>query len=43
VTLEYTGPLPPLLGWLAARQASDLTVTPLGLDPIYNRFHGNEG
>jgi ABC-2 type transport system ATP-binding protein len=42
VTLEYTGPLPPLLGWLAARQVSDLTVAPLGLGPIYNRYHGNE-
>jgi ABC-2 type transport system ATP-binding protein len=42
ITLEYYGPLPPLLAWLAARQVSDLTVTPLGLAPIYNRYHGNE-
>jgi ABC-2 type transport system ATP-binding protein len=42
VTLEYAGPLPPLLEWLAAREVSDLTVTPLGLAPIYHRIHGNE-
>jgi ABC-2 type transport system ATP-binding protein len=42
ITIEHYGPLPPLLAWLAARPVSDLTVTPLGLGPIYNRYHGNE-
>ena len=42
VTLEYGGPLPPLLDWLARRGVADLTVTPLGLGPIYRRYHGGE-
>src|SRR5438105_4637791 len=40
LTLEYTGPLPPLLDWLAHRPVADLRVEPLGLAPIYHRFHG---
>jgi ABC-2 type transport system ATP-binding protein len=42
VALEYVGPLPPLLDWLARHQASDLTIVPLGLGPIYHRYHGGE-
>jgi ABC-2 type transport system ATP-binding protein len=42
LTLEYVGPLPPLLQWLAGVPVDDLTVSPLGLAPIYHRFHGNE-
>jgi ABC-2 type transport system ATP-binding protein len=42
LTLEYGGPLPPLLDWLAGRQVTDLSVTPLGLGPIYRRYHGGE-
>jgi ABC-2 type transport system ATP-binding protein len=42
ITLEYQGPLPPLLEWLARHEAADLTVAPLGLGPIYHRFHGSE-
>ena len=37
---ELTGPLPPLLDWLARRPVADLRVEPLGLAPIYHRFHG---
>jgi ABC-2 type transport system ATP-binding protein len=40
VALEYQGPLPPLLDWLAGRPVADLTVHPLGLGPIYRRYHG---
>jgi ABC-2 type transport system ATP-binding protein len=40
VTWEYTGPLPPLLSWLAGQQVADLRVEPLGLGPIYHRYHG---
>jgi ABC-2 type transport system ATP-binding protein len=42
VTLEYSGPLPPLLDWLARQAVVDLRVEPLGLSPIYRRFHGAE-
>jgi ABC-2 type transport system ATP-binding protein len=42
VTLEYTGPLPPLLDWLARQPLEDLRVEPLGLGPIYHRYHGAE-
>jgi ABC-2 type transport system ATP-binding protein len=42
LTVEHTGPLAPLLEWLAAQQVVDLTITPLGLGPIYHRYHGNE-
>jgi ABC-2 type transport system ATP-binding protein len=42
VTLEYSGPLPPLLDWLARQTVADLRVEPLGLAPIYHRYHGAE-
>ncbi len=38
--LEYSGPLPPLLDWLARQNVDDLRVEPLGLAPIYRRYHG---
>ena len=41
MTLEYTGPLPPLLAWLGEQEVADLHVKPLGLAGIYHRFHGN--
>ncbi len=40
VTWEYTGPLPPLLTWLAQQQPTDLRLEPLGLAAIYHRYHG---
>jgi ABC-2 type transport system ATP-binding protein len=42
VTLEYGGPLPPLLDWLARQPVTELRVEPLGLGPIYHRYHGTE-
>lgn len=42
LTLEYQGPLPPLLDWLARQSVSDLRIEPLGLAPIYHRYHGVE-
>jgi ABC-2 type transport system ATP-binding protein len=42
VELEYTGPLPPLLGWLAHHHVQDLQIEPLGLAGIYRRYHGAE-
>ena len=38
--MDYTGPLPPLLEWLARKSVDDLRMQPLGLAPIYHRFHG---
>jgi ABC-2 type transport system ATP-binding protein len=42
LTLEYNGPLPPLLEWLSRQAVEDLRVEPLGLAPIYHRYHGVE-
>ncbi len=43
ITLEYTGPLPPLMQWLARQPLQDLNIEPLGLARIYSRYHGAEG
>ena len=40
LTLEYRGPLPELLSWLARQPLADLRLEPLGLDSIYHRYHG---
>ncbi len=40
LTLEYRGPLPPLLAWLARQPLADLRLGPLGLAAVYQRFHG---
>jgi ABC-2 type transport system ATP-binding protein len=40
LTLETSGPLPPLLQWLASQPVLDLRVEPLGLSGIYHRYHG---
>jgi ABC-2 type transport system ATP-binding protein len=40
LALEYSGPLPVLLDWLARQPLVDLRVEPLGLAPIYHRYHG---
>ncbi len=42
LTLEYAGPLPPLLDWLARQPVVDLHVEPLGLADIYHRYHGTQ-
>ncbi len=40
--LEYDGALPPLLTWLAELAPRDVRLEPLGLAPIYHRYHGAE-
>lgn len=40
--LEYSGPLPPLMIWLARQPVEDLRLEPLGLGGIYHRFHKGE-
>ena len=37
--LEYTGPLPQLMTWLARQPLQDLRLEPLGLAGIYLRYH----
>jgi ABC-2 type transport system ATP-binding protein len=41
LTLEHTGPLPELLGWLARQPLAELHVEPLGLASVYARYHGD--
>ena len=41
LTLEYTGPLRRLLGWLAGQPLAELRMEPLGLGAVYYRFHGD--
>ena len=38
--LEYSGPLPTLLAWLAGQPLADLRLEPLGLAAVYQRYHG---
>jgi ABC-2 type transport system ATP-binding protein len=40
--LEYAGPLPPLLDWLAQQAPVSLRMEPLGLSAVYHRFHGGK-
>ncbi|HMC65877.1 MAG TPA: ABC transporter ATP-binding protein [Gemmataceae bacterium] len=42
LTLEYTGPLPPLLNWLSRQPVVDLRMEPMRLAPVYHRYHGAE-
>ena len=42
IELEYRGPLPELLGWLHRHSPTDVRIEPLGLGPIYQRFHGGD-
>lgn len=39
---DYRGPLPALLGWLARIPLDELKVGPLGLTPIYKKYHGGD-
>jgi ABC-2 type transport system ATP-binding protein len=41
LTVEHTGALTDLLGWLAGQSPTELRVEPLGLNAIYSRHHGN--
>ncbi|HJZ57256.1 MAG TPA: ABC transporter ATP-binding protein [Gemmataceae bacterium] len=37
--LNYRGPLPALLEWLSKLPLEDLRIEPLGLGPIYRKYH----
>ena len=43
IDLEYGGPLPELLGWLARLPVADVHIEPLGLANIYQKFHRMNG
>jgi ABC-2 type transport system ATP-binding protein len=40
LVVEYAGPLPPLLEWLAQKGVLDVKIEPLGLAGIYRQYHG---
>lgn len=40
LTLEFSGDLPELLTWLSRQPLTELRMEPLGLNPIYYRYHG---
>jgi ABC-2 type transport system ATP-binding protein len=40
---EYEGSLKPLLDWLSRQQVVDLLIEPVGLAPVYQRFHQING
>lgn len=42
MVLEHSGPLAPLLEWLARQPIADLRIAPLGLASVYQRYHGVE-
>jgi ABC-2 type transport system ATP-binding protein len=42
LTLEYSGPLPELLAWLARQPLAHLRMEPLGLKAVYHRYHGSD-
>jgi hypothetical protein len=42
LTLDYTGPLPPLLQWLSSQPVADMSMESIGLQAIYQRYHGIE-
>ena len=42
VTLETTGDLAPLLGWLSRLPLRDLSIEPTRLRSVYDRFHASE-
>ena len=39
--LEYRGAMPNLLRWLASIACEDVRIQPIGLQAIYQRFHGD--
>lgn len=42
LSLDYRGALPQLLEWLAKLSLDELRVEPMGLTPIYRKYHAGE-
>src|SRR5204862_773656 len=40
IEIETPDELAPLLGWLAALPLGDVQIEPLGLEAVYDQFHG---
>jgi ABC-2 type transport system ATP-binding protein len=40
VTIDATGDLAALLGWLATLPLADIQIQPIGLQRIYDTYHG---
>ncbi len=40
LNLDYRGPIPLLLDWLAKLELANLKIEPLSLSPIYHKYHG---
>jgi ABC-2 type transport system ATP-binding protein len=40
LTVETPGELSPILGWLACLPIDEVTIEPIGLRAVYDRFHG---
>jgi hypothetical protein len=40
VVIDTPGELSPLLAWLAGQPLVEVTIEPLGLARVYERFHG---
>jgi ABC-2 type transport system ATP-binding protein len=43
VAFEHEGEISPLLAWLSREHVEDLRIEPVGLSPIYQRFHQING
>lgn len=40
MTIETPGELSPLLGWLATLPLEEVCIEPIGLQAVYDEFHG---
>lgn len=40
LTIETAGELSPLLGWLASLSLEEVSIQPLGLQAVYDQYHG---
>jgi ABC-2 type transport system ATP-binding protein len=40
IGFDYRGPLAELLSWLGTQQIENLRIEPMGLAPIYQKYHG---
>ena len=40
LNMTWRGPMPLLLNWLALQRLDDLRIEPVGLAPIYKKYHG---
>jgi ABC-2 type transport system ATP-binding protein len=41
LTIETSGELSPILGWLATLPLREVVIEPVGLRAVYQQFHGD--